>query len=118
VSEEFQELFVKQEPYEVVIEHEGKNYTFKVKEVSWSKRNQILGQCTKVDRAGNPTFDLDRYLREMLVNMIVEAPWGKTDHLKLAQLSPEFGAKLEKLVPTAYKEEGIVDFFEKEQESS
>lgn len=118
-EKDLQELFVKSEPYEALIEHNGKSYKFKVKDLSWSKRNQILGQCTKIDRAGSPQFDLDKYLRDMLINMIVEAPWGETTHQKLVQLDPEFGSKLERLVPTASKaDEGIVDFFEKEHGTS
>ena len=54
-------------------------------------------------------------MKESLSRMIVNAPWGKTDNIFFAQLNKDFGAMLEKMVPKAFEEAQMTDFFVKGQ---
>ena len=58
-----------------------------VKQMSWSKRNQLLSSCLKWEQNGKTDFNGDIYVRECLKEMIVDAPWGRA---------------LETLVPSAF----------------
>jgi hypothetical protein len=50
---------------------------------------------------GTVGFDHDKYGREALKAVIVEAPWGKTDDMFLAKVDLTLGAALEQIVPSA-----------------
>lgn len=113
MSDYKEKLFVNPEPKEVEIEFEDEIFTFKVREVSWATKNKILGNCVKMNPGSPPSFELDRFMREMLCATIVEAPWGETTNLVLSQLKTGFGTKLEILIPREGIEEGMSDFFGK-----
>lgn len=76
----------------------------RIRNLSWSRRNQIVSQCLKWDSTGNTAFDADAYVKECLKAMIVEAPWGITNDIFLAQVGGELGAALESLVPKAFSQ--------------
>jgi len=82
-------------------------FAVKVRNLSWSKKNQLVSQCIKWDSSGNTSFDGDSYVKECLKYMIVEAPWGPTTEVFLTQISSEFGAALEALVPKAFSQSQI-----------
>ncbi len=111
---EIEKIFIEGESKEVELEYEGVEIKLKVKPITWSKRNQILSRCFTYNNDGTVQFNFDRYLKEMLSEMIVEAPWGETNNIFLSRIKPEFGAKLEKLVPRAFEEGKNLDFFVKE----
>ena len=73
-----------------------------IKQLSWSKRNQLISKClTWVD--GNQTsFNADLYVRECLKDMIIEAPWGRTTEAFLVTIDERLGTALETLVPNAF----------------
>ena len=73
--------------------------TLKIKDLSWSRKNQIRTTAVKWDTGGNTMFDGDYYLKECLKAMIVEAPWGLTTDTFLAQVNSDLGSALESLVP-------------------
>lgn len=73
--------------------------SIKVKELSWQRKNQIRTTAVKWDTNGNTMFDGDYYIRECLKAMIVEAPWGLTTDVFLAQVNNDLGSALESLVP-------------------
>jgi len=99
MSEQGKGVFVSEESREVEIEHEGEKYQLKLRELSWSEMNKVLSKCTSYSADRRGTFDLDQYYREALIAMVVESPWGPMTHQLLVKFSPEFGAKLEALVP-------------------
>lgn len=74
----------------------------KVRDVPWSKRNQIISQALSWDSSGTTRFDGDLYIRECLKYMVVEAPWGQTTEIFLTQVDEELGKALEALVPKAF----------------
>ena len=87
----------------ITVNIEGTDDSFEVtvKSVSWSKRNQLLSKCLQFSQSGKETsFNGDLYVREMLKEMIVEAPWGRTTESVLASLGDKLGHALETLVPS------------------
>lgn len=92
-------VFRSEDIREVVISHEGKDYTFKLRELGWSDTNKLISKSTSYTADRKGVFDLDTYYREALMKMVVESPWGPMTHQLLVKLSPAFGAKLEALVP-------------------
>jgi len=100
-----------EEQKEIALEYKGVKIPIKVRDLSWSERNQILGKCFIYQTEGSISFDYDKYMKESLAKMIVQAPWGKTDSIFFAQLNKEFGSILEKIVPKAFDEAQISDFF-------
>ena len=114
---ELDNVFVKEDVQKVPLEYQGKTIDISIRGISWSKKNQILTKCFTYDQSGQMKFDFDKYMKEMLVEIIVEAPWGKTDQIFLNKIKPDFGTLLEKLVPKAFEEMSNVDFFVKESEA-
>ena len=111
---ELDKIYIEHELKELDIDYDGTEMKIKVKPISWSKKNQILSQCFTYQTDGKIAFNFDRYLKEMLSNMIVEAPWGETNHIFLNKIKPDFGQQLERLVPKAFEEMQNPDFFAQE----
>ena len=84
------------------IDETGDEVELTIKQLSWSKRNQLISKClTWVD--GNQTsFNADLYVRECLKEMILEAPWGRTTEAFLVTIDERLGSTLETLVPNAF----------------
>ena len=107
------EKFFTVEPKEIEISFEDATVTLKIKQITWSKKNQILSKCFSYQTDGSIQFNFDRYMKDCLCEMIIEAPWGETNHLFLSRIKPEFGAQLEKLVPKPLGDVTPNDFFGK-----
>ena len=86
----------------LTIPETGDNFEVTIKELSWSKRNQLLSKALQFSQQGETKFSADMYVRECLKEMIVEAPWGNTTESFLLQVDNRLGAALEKLVPQAF----------------
>lgn len=88
----------------IPVKVEGTNDEFEVtvKQLSWSKRNQLISKCLNWSQGGATTFDGDLYVRECLKEMIVEAPWGRTTEAFLLSIDERLGGALENLVPKAF----------------
>lgn len=107
-------IFVENEIKEEVLTYEGTELKIKIKPLSWSKKNQILSRCFTYANSGEVQFNYDRYIKEMLSEMIVEAPWGETNHIFLNKIKADFGGMLEKIVPKAFEEMKDKSFFGKD----
>ncbi len=90
----------------VVIEQTGDEFEVSVKTLSWSRRNQLVSRCLKVTNDGQSSFDGDKYIRECLKEIIVEAPWGPTTEAFLVSIDDRLGTALEKIVPNAFGDKG------------
>jgi len=78
-------------------------FTVKVKELSWSKKNQLVAKAMAFGgQTEGMSFDADFYVKECLKAMIVEAPWGKTTDVFLIGINDELGKALENIVPRAF----------------
>lgn len=89
----------------LVIEDTGDTIDVVVKQLSWTKRNQLLSKCLQFDSGGQTTsFNGDLYVRECLKEMIVDAPWGRTTEAFLVSIDERLGGALEKLVPNAFSD--------------
>lgn len=99
-------LHVRSEPIEVVIKYMGDEYVFKVKDISWTRRNDIISKATTIDRDGKSHMDMDKYTRELLCEVLIEAPWGKTTHMELSKLNQAFGDALVNAVMSLVPEGG------------
>ena len=76
--------------------------TLKVKRLPWSRRNQIVTRSMSWTENAQTNFDGDFYVRECLKEIIVEAPWGKTNDIFLIRVGDVLGEALETLVPKAF----------------
>lgn len=87
------------------VEHDGgiEDVELKVVGIPWAKLNYIKSQCVSFDENQQTHFDSQQYVSECLKNMIVEAPWPKTDDVFLLTVDACLGAELEKIIPTAYE---------------
>ena len=85
----------------------------KVRQLTWAKKNKLLSDCFTFQPNGEVKFQMDKYKRAMLMEMIAEAPWGKTDPIFPDQISSNVGEQLEAIVPDAFSQGGVTDFFAK-----
>ena len=86
----------------VVIPETGDEFEVTIKQLSWSKRNQLISKCLAWAANGTTSFDGDLYVRECLKEMIVEAPWGRTSEAFLLTIDERLGSALENIVPKAF----------------
>ena len=78
-------------------------FTVKVKDLSWSRKNQLIAKAMAFGgQTEGMSFDADYYVKECLKAMIVEAPWGKTTDVFLIGINDELGKALETIVPRAF----------------
>ena len=89
------------EEREVVLTED--TFTVKVKELSWSRKNQLVAKAMAFGgQTEGMSFDADYYVKECLKAMIVEAPWGKTTDVFLIGINDELGKAFETIVPRAF----------------
>lgn len=86
----------------VKIEGTGDKFEVTLKQLSWSKRNQLVSKCLQLGSDGTNSFNGDLYIRECLKEMIVDAPWGRTTESFLVSIDNRLGSALEQLVPNAF----------------
>ena len=98
----------------VKIEETGEEFEVKTRNLSWSKKNQIVSKHVKWTSEGISNFDTEGYMRDILKEIIVEAPWGKTTETFLVSIDSRLGTALEKIVPTAFEDSAIPEDKKKE----
>ena len=98
----------------ITIEETGVSFDITTKQLSWSKRNQLMAKCMKFDSKGNTNFEADAYVRAYLKELIVDAPWGATTESFLLSIDSRLGGAIEKLVPSAFAEDESVEKVKKE----
>ena len=86
----------------VTIDDTGDEFDISVRQLSWSKRNQLISKCLVWGSTGTASFDGDLYVRESLKEMIVDAPWGRTTEAFLITIDERLGSALEAIVPKAF----------------
>ena len=86
----------------VVIPETDDEFEVKIKQLAWTKRNQLVSKCLEWGKNGESSFNGDLYIRECLKEMVVEAPWGRTTEAFLISIDERLGTALESLVPTAF----------------
>ena len=86
----------------VVIPETDDEFEVKIKQLAWTKRNQLVSKGLEWGKDGESSFNGDLYIRECLKEMIVEAPWGRTTEAFLISIDERLGTALESLVPTAF----------------
>jgi len=100
----------------VKVEETGEEFEVKIKNLSWSKKNQIVSKYVKWSSEGVSSFDTEGYMREVLKEILVQAPWGNTTETFLISIDSRLGAALEKVVPAAFEDSKIPE--DKKKESS
>ena len=81
-----------------VIDLGDDSFEVRVKELSWFQRNTLMSRCMQIKGNAESTFDGALFVREVLKEIIVEAPWGKTTDLFLTSIDSRLGQALETLV--------------------
>ena len=117
-------LFNAEEEREEKFQFKGHEIVVKVKELGWSEKNKILSKCFEYQTDGHISFAFDVYNREMLKKIISSisvdgspVPKVEIGDIFFTKLNVTFGSILEKLVPKAFEEVQINDFFGKESGS-
>jgi hypothetical protein len=102
-------LFSSSETKEVEFDFKGSKILVKVKELSWSEKNQVLSKCFSYQSSGEISFDFDKYNKLMLRKLIVgikvgatEVPTTEINDIFFNRLNPAIGSKLERIVPKAF----------------
>ena len=87
-----------------VVEVEVGDDKFKVeiKPLTWFRKNQLVTDCMTFGANGETKFDGSRYVKEVLKEIITDAPWGKTTDAFLQSINSELGQALEAVVPKAF----------------
>ena len=103
---DYKSYLVSHDPESKTIKIAGTDDSFEIsfKQLSWSKRNQLISKNLTWDNTGNTSFSADGYVRDCLKEMIVDAPWGRTTESLLLSFNERLGAALEDLVPKAFGE--------------
>lgn len=109
---------MEQSPREITFTYKGEEVTIQVKPMTWSKKNQILSNSMSYSSDGEVKFNWDRFNKECLTYMIVQAPWGKTDNMFLTSIDDELGNQLQRLIPAPFEMSGSEDFLGSESEES
>jgi len=87
----------------ITIEETGDSFDVSIKQLSWAKRNKLMTECLTWNSVGESTgFNAEKYVRECLKEMLVDAPWGKTTEAFLMTIDSRLGTALEELVPSAF----------------
>ena len=86
----------------IKIPETGDEFEITVKKLSWNKRNQIVSNCLVIGKNGTQTFNGERYMKDMLKEIIIDSPWGPTTETFLVSIDERLGKALEALVPTAF----------------
>ena len=94
------------------IKEQNQTYTVKlekdefdviIKPMTWQQKNELVARCMTFDDKGNSSFDSGIHIKEVLKEILIEAPWGKTTDEFLNSINQEMGSALEKLVPSAFE---------------
>jgi hypothetical protein len=111
------EIFVPDSTKEVIIAFGEKEYKFKVKSPTWATVSKVMNACVTFGKDGSFKFDMYKYYRDMLLDIVVESPPEvPISAITLTKLTPEFGQALAKLVPAPGGEE--MSFFPAENSES
>jgi len=94
------ELYADAELKELKIMHNGKEYVFGYRELSWATRNKILSDSLTVDEQNRGHLNLDKYKRGCLLKMIKEHPFPDPLEVALIKVNDEVGRQLEAIVPS------------------
>jgi len=99
-QQDLSSILIDDEIKDATIEHDGKEYNFKIKKLSWTKINSILSKCINYENKKNVVIDKSEFDILYLKEALVEAPWPKEQtRMFLTRITPEFGKKLEALIP-------------------
>lgn len=99
------------------VEIDGDSFEVQVKPLSWFKRNELMSKCMALNPNGESKFDGALFVREVLKEIIVDAPWGKTTDSFLISINTTLGQALEELVAQESKVETEVNPEEIKKES-
>ena len=100
-----------------VVEVEVGDDKFKVeiKPLTWFRKNQLVTECMTFSPTGETKFDGSRYVKEVLKEIVTDAPWGKTTDAFLMSIDSNLGQALESIVPKAFtNDEVVIDSVKKE----
>ena len=106
---DFKKYIIEKQPESKTLTIEGTGETFEVtvKDLPWSRRNQLISKSLEFNAGGETKFAADVYVRECLKEMIVDAPWGNTTESFLMQIESRLGSALETLVPQAFDDVAV-----------
>ena len=106
---DFKKYIIEKQPESKTLTIEGTGETFEVtvKDLPWSRRNQLISKSLEFNAGGETKFAADVYVRECLKEMIVDAPCGNTTESFLMQIDSRLGSALETLVPQAFDDVAV-----------
>ena len=71
-----------------------------IRPITWMRQHEIRATSYELNaQTQTVQFSMSSYVSNCLEEMVVDAPWGLTNGIFLATVTPEFGSALETLVP-------------------
>ncbi len=77
-------------------------FQVEIKQLTWFKKNQLITDCMTFTTDGETKFNGSKYVKEVLKEIVTDAPWGKTTDAFLLSINAELGQALEAIVPKAF----------------
>ena len=87
-------VFISDEIVEKEITYEDSTFKIKVKEIPWTKTNQIVAKCTSYSQNGQVGINLDQFYREYLVAAVMDSPWRAFTQQTMNRFTQAFGETL------------------------
>lgn len=91
----------------VEVEVGDDKFKVEIKPLTWFKKNQLVAECMSFGSGGETNFDGSRYVKEVLKEIVTDAPWGKTTDAFLMSIDSNLGQALEAIVPKAFTNEEL-----------
>ena len=82
-------------------------FKVEIKPLTWFRKNQLITQSMTFSANGETKFEASKYIKEVLKEIITDAPWGKTTDAFLGSINAELGSALEGIVPKAFLNEEV-----------
>ena len=102
-------------------DYQGKTVEASIETIGWSEKNKILSECFVFRNDGTISFNFEAYNRLMLKRMLKGLKVGESvvppteiNDILLSRLNDSFGSALEKVIPKAFSDLSIDNFFGKE----
>jgi len=77
-------------------------FQVEIKQLTWFKKNQLITDCMTFTADGETKFNGSKYVKEVLKEIVTDAPWGKTTDAFLLSINADLGKALEAIVPKAF----------------
>ena len=102
LEKDLSDILAGDEVEEIKIEYKGNVYEFKIRELPWTKINNLISRCVQFEKK-KVIPDLGEFYLLYLESALVSAPWPLDQtRIYLKRLDRVFGRKLEEFLPNPF----------------